>query len=291
MNQWLLDECIGLNAPIEPARYSQYMNIYEELAAILRNDMISKGYTVRLGASTDEIVDGYLNLVNRQIQKGPRVFFQSGELIVPADRSQGYHELKRKVESGELLKPHQSTSIAKPDYYDSLFLDWGIQHFHLNIAPHPRAAGFVARSGPLLFARVTATAFYAIQVYEHGAWNKNEIVEILDRNWPSETEPFKLKGLHPITPPHSEQQIKDFRAAGITALAQAGGSLVAPMGGGFRSNGQSSLILGIAPTCRRTAVNSKRHASRYSVTSRIRPVSLWTNKSLGWSVEQTNYLS
>jgi hypothetical protein len=220
------------------------MNLYEELAAILRNDMTSKGYTVRADASTDEIVDGYLNLVNRQIQKAPRVFLQSVELVVPVDRSQGYQELKRKVEAGELLKPHQSTSIEKPDYYDSLFLDWGIQHFHLSLNPHPRVAGFVARSGPLLFARVTATIFYALQVYEHGAWGKNEIVEILDRNWPSETEQFKLKGLHPITPPHSEQAIKDFRSAGITALAQAGGRFIAPMGGGFRSNGQSSLVLG-----------------------------------------------
>ncbi|MDR5728482.1 MAG: hypothetical protein RB191_13725 [Terriglobia bacterium] len=205
--------------------------------------MTSKGYTVRADATTDEIVDGYLNLVNRQIQKGPRVFLQSAELVVPVDRSQGYQELKRKVEAGELLKPHQSTSIEKPDYYDSLFLDWGIQHFHLSVSPHPRAAGFVARSGPLLFARVTPTRFYAIQVYEHGAWNKNEIVEILERNWPSEIERFKLKGLHPITPPHSEQDIKAFRTAGITVLAQAGGRFIAPMGGGFRSNGQSSLIL------------------------------------------------
>ncbi len=35
------------------------MNIYEELATILRSDMTSKGYTVRADASTDEIVDKY----------------------------------------------------------------------------------------------------------------------------------------------------------------------------------------------------------------------------------------
>lgn len=224
-------------------RYSQNMNFYEEFSAILRNEMTLKGYTVRANASTDEIVDGYLNFLNRQFQKRPRVFLQSAELMLPVDRSQGYQELKRKVEAGELLKPHQSTSIENPDYYDSLFLDWGIQHFHLNVDPHPRVAGFVARSGPLLFARVTATNFYAIQVYDHGAWSKNEIIEILDRNWPNETERFKLKGVHPITPPHSEQDMQAFRAVGITALAQAGGCLIAPMGGGFRSNGESSLIL------------------------------------------------
>ncbi len=219
------------------------MSLYDEFAAVLQNEMTSKGYTVRTGTSADEVVDGYLNLVNRQIKPEARAFSESAELNVPTDRVPGYQELRRKVEAGEALTPHQSTSMATPDYYDALFLDWGIQHFHLNKDPHPRVAGFVARSGPLLFARVTPTDFYAIQVYEHGAWNKNEIIEILDQNWPKETQGHKLKGIHPITPPHTEQEIKDFRKAGVTALAQAGGSFIAPMGGGFRANRQSSRIL------------------------------------------------
>jgi hypothetical protein len=205
--------------------------------------MTSKGYIVQRGAIADEVVDGYLNLVNRHIKPQARAFSESAELKLPTDRMPGYHELRRKVEAGEALRPHQSTSMATPDYYDALFLDWGIQHFHLNKDPHPRVAGFVARSGPLLFARVTPTDFYAIQVYEHGAWNKNEIIEILDRNWPKETQEHKLKGIRPITPPHTEQETKGFRTVGLTALAQAGGSFLAPMGGGFRSNSQSSRIL------------------------------------------------
>jgi hypothetical protein len=68
------------------------------------------------------------------------------------------------VEAGEFLKPHQSTSINKPVYYDALYLDWKIQHFHLKTRPHPRQVGFVEQSGPLLFAQVTETDFYAIQV-------------------------------------------------------------------------------------------------------------------------------
>ena len=43
------------------------MNLYDELAAILQNEMTSKGYTVRTGATADEVVDGYLNLVNPSI--------------------------------------------------------------------------------------------------------------------------------------------------------------------------------------------------------------------------------
>jgi hypothetical protein len=219
------------------------MDLYNALAVILKDEMNSKGYSVPPSAISDQIVDGYLNLINRQIKPSVRVFSESAELVVPTEQTAGYRELRRKVEAGELLKPHQSTSIETPDYYDSLFLDWGIQHFHLGTHPHPRERGFVARSGPLLFARVTPSHFYAIQVYGHGAWNKNEIMEILDRNWPAETAPFKLKGLRALTAPHSDQEIKSLRAAGVTVLAQVAGALLAPIGGGFRSNGDSSLVL------------------------------------------------
>ena len=46
-----------------------------------------------------------------------------------------------------------------------------------------------------------------------------------------------------MTPPHTEQEIKGYRTVGVTPLTQFGGSFLATMGGGFRSNSQSSRIL------------------------------------------------
>jgi hypothetical protein len=144
------------------------VDFYIDLSSILRNELLAKGYVVPANATEDVVVEGYLNIVNRQIPPYPRILHESSGIVCPSDLTTGYQELRRKVETGESLKPHQSTSINRPDYYDGLYLDWRIQHFHLKAAPHPRQVGFVERSGPLLFAQVTETDFYAIQVYEHG---------------------------------------------------------------------------------------------------------------------------
>jgi hypothetical protein len=76
-----------------------------------------------------------------------------------------------------------------------------------------------------------------------GAWSKQELIEIIGQNWPHRLEHFKLKGVRPIRPMHRDSDIAGFRKAGITALTVFGDNLIAPMGGGFVSNGQSSLIL------------------------------------------------
>jgi hypothetical protein len=218
------------------------VNFYRDLAATLRAALSAKGYMIPATADDDDIVDGYLSVVNRQISVQPRTFHTARELNCPPELAPGYQELKRKVEAGESLKPHQNTSINRPDYYDVLYLDWKIQHFHLKATPHRRQAGFVERSGPLLFALVTDTDFYAIQVYEHGAWSKQELIEIFDRNWPKQLDPFRLKGVRPLGKLYTDDDVSAFRRVGITSLAVAGDSLIAPMGGGFRSNGQSSRI-------------------------------------------------
>lgn len=219
------------------------MNFYRGLASILRAELIAKGYVIPATAIDDDIVEGYINILNRQIPVQPRVFHEASEINCSPELVLGYQELKRKVIAGEPLKPHQSTSINKPDYYDALYLDWRIQHFHLKTSPHPRQAGFVERSGPLLFAQVTDKDFYAIQVYEHGAWSKQELIKILENNWPHVLHNFRIKGVRPLGLTYTDADIAASRKAGITVMATAGNNLISPMGGGFRANGQSSLIL------------------------------------------------
>jgi hypothetical protein len=217
------------------------VNFYSDLASIVKEDLSTKGYFVPANASDDEIVEGYLNVVYRQIPIKPRIVEESSELVCPPELVAGYSELKRKASVGEPLKGNQSRTINKPDYYDGLFIDWGIQHFHLGTAS--ARDRFVQRTRPLLYARVTQERFYAIQVYDHGAWSKQEIVRILQRNWPEATNPFELKGIKPLGPPRSDQEIADFRKAGILSLVEAGGKLIAPMGGGFVSSGDGAAII------------------------------------------------
>lgn len=217
------------------------MNFYRDLASILKEELNAKGYVVRVGATDDEIVEGYLNVILRQITVRPRIVEESSELLCPPTLLAGYTELKRKAAIGEPLKSNQSRTINRPDYLDALFIDWGIQHFHLGSASAD--GGFVQRTGPLLYASVTQEKFYAIQIYEHGAWSKQEIVRILQKNWPMATSNFELQGVKPLSPPRSDQEIADFREAGVLSVVQAGDKLIAPMGGGFVSSGDGAAVI------------------------------------------------
>jgi hypothetical protein len=217
------------------------MSFFGDLALILKTELNSKGYTLPASPSDEDIVKAYLIVLQRQIPLQPRVVEESAELICPPERLAGYNELKRKASAGEPLKANQSKTVNKPDYYDVLFIDWGIQHFHLGTTR--QSNGFVERTGLLLYARVTQDKFYAIQFYEHGAWSKQDLLQILQKNWPAEVEKFELKGLTPVGPPLTDQDVANFRKAGVQPLVTLGDKVIAPMGGGYTSSGDSTTAV------------------------------------------------
>jgi hypothetical protein len=217
------------------------MNFFQSLASILRSELNGKGYRIPAGWGDSEIAEGYVNLVRRQVPASPRQVHKTIELHCPPEVTVGFAELVRKIEAGEPLKPHQSRTLKKPSYNDGLFTDWGIQHFHLGTVV--QSDGFVERTGPVLFGLCKGQNFYAIQIYEHGAWAKPEVVQLVRSNWPDVTAPFELKGVKPIMPELGEQEIADFRKAGVMHIVQADGVFVYPMGGGVVSTGDSAKMV------------------------------------------------
>ncbi len=224
------------------------MDLFRALASVLLSELLGKGYRIPAGWGDTEIVEGYINLVFRQLPPEPRKLQKAIALSCPPDVTAGLAELVRKIEAGEPLRPHQSRTLKKPRYNDGLFTDWGVQHFHLGTVV--QSDGFVERTGPVLFAFCKGRNFYAIQIYEHGAWAKPEVVELLQANWPAITAPFELKGIKPTTPELSEEDIAAFRKAGLMHLVQVDGKFVYPMGGGVVSTGDSATVVKDVSTLR-----------------------------------------
>ena len=224
------------------------MDLFRALASVLRSELLGKGYLIPAGWGDTQVVEGYVNLLLRQLHPEPRQFHKAIALSCPPDATAGLEELVRKIELGEPLRPHQSRTLKKPGYNDGLFTDWGVQHFHLGTVV--QSDGFVERTGPVLFALCRDRDFYAIQIYEHGAWAKAEVVELLQANWPEVTAPFELKGVKPITPELSEEDIAAFRKAGLMHLVQVDGKFVYPMGGGVVSTGDSAAVVQDVSTLR-----------------------------------------
>jgi len=214
--------------------------------AILKAEICSLGYKVDPKLDTRSISETYFNLQRLRISATPRMVLISREFSCPADLTSGLELIKDKASKGEDLRPHQSCEFADPNYNDRLLNDWDIHHLHLGI--QIQANGFVERTGPVLFARVTHDTFYLLDVMHHGhghqPWIKKILVEIIHKNWPDSIAECRLKGIVDIEFNPSEQEIGQLRKANInTMLKMDDGTIYGPLGGGFIGSGISLEVV------------------------------------------------
>ena len=211
------------------------INLYQDYIDSIQDFFLKNGFTPDPNEEPLTTFIKFYNLELRSISQKPRKVIQAQNLSVPSQYTSVIDEIKRKAEAGELLDPHLSKRLLDLNYHDSLLNDWGLHHLHLstNIGP----SGFVDRTGPLLFARVTEDAFYLVAVLDHGNWtNKNLLEEILS-NWPKLLEPFEIIGIKPATS-ISESEHATLRRKNVQTIVQLSNSkMYFPFGGGYTSSG------------------------------------------------------
>jgi len=128
-----------------------------------------------------------------------------------------------------------------------MFYDWGIFHFHLGTNPHPRRQGFVERTDDLLFAIADShtARMYLIDIHPHrGGFTNQDLLRILEENWPEIIEPHTLKCVDELTDNASDSDIDSLRKASMNTFLQTpGGRFLMPMGGGITIDGASTHII------------------------------------------------
>lgn len=129
----------------------------------------------------------------RRINSCPRTVYMSNLFICPPELQNSWELLKSKIQSGEDLTPHLSRKVTNARDNDSMLNEWGI--FHLHLGESLESDGFIERSGPLVFGYVTDSAFYAVNIFNHGNWTNNDIVEIIHTNWPDIISTYKNHAL------------------------------------------------------------------------------------------------
>jgi hypothetical protein len=190
----------------------------------------------------------YVNWRERFVPQNARAVHISDELrtnplITEGALSSPFKEICRKIERGGDLTPHLSRKIAtgfeQPKSskknlgqrrdLDLRLNDWGIHHLHLSTVIEDD--GFAARTGPLLFAAFQYQAAYLIQIYEHGAWTKKELIEIAIRNWPDAGIVHELEGVLGLAQSYTETEHLSLRNAGINSpIEYAGKVYMSPRG-------------------------------------------------------------
>src|SRR4028118_685023 len=225
------------------------INFFADFKEKITPDICSLGHPPKDEEDLDTVLKRYLNLLLRIPPTIVWTVRQSKELankILPQEITLGLQQLIEKAESGQDLKPHLSTLIDDPDYPDLMFYDWGIFHFHLGTNPHPKRQGFVERTDYLLFAIADShtARMYLIDIHPHqGGFTNQDLLRILEENWPEIIEPYALKRCVGLPDNDSDSNIKRYRKASINTILQTpGGRFLISMGGGIISDRNSSRI-------------------------------------------------
>jgi hypothetical protein len=213
------------------------IDLYGDWIEMLKSDLIANGYSISSDSTPDNICHRYFNVKRRLIEPVPRSILLSSEFTCPQEQLAGLDLVKKKIASGEDLKPHLSEQINNTDYDDGMLNDWGIYHLHLGILLQNN--GFIERTGPLLYARFTHDSAYLINIYPHGKWALQDLMKIVHHNWPELLLPYSLKQDGLISLGHSpiDSDIKAFRKNTINALIQMeDGTVYFPPGGGVATS-------------------------------------------------------
>jgi len=217
---------------------SQYlfkMDFKKDWIRIIKNAIHEKFGLDVTKIPEDKILYTYLNLQKRIISQTKRKVYEADIFKCPTEKEKFWGELKEKFENGDDVNAYQSKEIDSFDYRDLMLLDWNIFHFHLNSDMNGK---FVKRSGLLLYAYITDSAVYAINIMSHGKWYDSCLIETIHRNWPQLIKGHICKGISSDN--ISEKDRKSLRDKHCNAsVSVLDGTTYGALGGGFVVSGES----------------------------------------------------
>ncbi|MBA7552646.1 hypothetical protein ES705_45216 [subsurface metagenome] len=140
-----------------------------------------------------------------------------------------------KVKKGEDLFPHLSRQIFNTKFLDGMLFDWGIQHFHLGLAPDKRRPKLIKGTKKVLYAIVKDDTFYILVIEDHGLWASKDLLRIVKNSFPEIIAPYKLEGILGMSPKYTEKEHLKLRNAGINTMNEIDGDFYMSPGGGINS--------------------------------------------------------
>ena len=195
---------------------------------------------------------------SKELQQNP--FFMSNKDYIDGIRD--------KAEAGENLTPHASTIINDIQGKDDMLADWGLYHLHPGHGTRTaRTSGFVNRAGELLFVFPNDNNLYFLDVLDHRSWTNYSLIKIIDSNWPSTIDQFRLKDVLELSFEPTEQELYELRKNQINSFFRVGNSFFMGAGGGIATNGASTRAVNMA-------INVKKLLNDYSKQLRKEEIDL-----------------
>lgn len=187
----------------------------KEFAEILEKRMTAAGLKAKSSAPEDIIIQ-YITLVKRIIPPRPRKMMLAKDFECPQELQNGWNIFRTKVEAGDDINPHQSTTMKRKGYTDFMLSTWQIHHFHLGETLQP--SGYIQRTGKILYAMVKEDVVLALKIDEHNHWSDKDLLDIAHVNWPKLTSDWDVDATPEAD--FSSEEIGKLRKAGVNTIAQ-----------------------------------------------------------------------
>lgn len=234
--------------------------LLQDLGNAIRNKLSADGHDVSSIETDDHKTLVAWHKLNRYaIDSHPREVHRADNFD-PAGHETGVSNLENAIQSGDDLSIFMSRRIGDITKTDGLLDHWGIHHFHLGESRYGRS-GEVERTKHVLLCRITPENAYFIEVAAHGSdspntWYRQDLIDIIHRNWPESIERARLKGVTDIAPDFTDDDVKILRQANLTHfLKVSDGTVYIEPGIGVMGDGTHWDDLTFADSIRRTVAD------------------------------------
>ncbi|MDQ6912674.1 MAG: hypothetical protein M3128_07330 [Verrucomicrobiota bacterium] len=247
--------------------------LMKDWAKHLRSELAADGVHLPASISDHEVCVKYYGYQMRFPVARPRTIHKPPGFACPPLCAKGLAQLEKKISAGDDLRPHLSKGAVDLNRQDKMLLEWGIYHFHLGETTEPKDPRYIARTGNLLYARLTTNDAYIIGVFSHGAWSNDDLVRVLHDNWPDSIQNFRFNGVQGLARQFSPADRTKLRNADInSAIEISPGVVYGSLGGGFALSGDSASAVLKSNRCHHWFTDAERRvresAPRWTVSAK-----------------------
>jgi hypothetical protein len=226
------------------------INLFADLKKELARNLRQLGCKVPANGSAEDLLESWFDYQMRRISPVPRqVFlapqFEQNRENLSTDEKGALKSIIGKLERGDDVTAHLSRDILNAAKPDLLMADWRIYHIHISETKKTPKDFFFKRADHLVFAIVTPTSVYLLNIYPHkekDVWSKSELLKIIKETWPELLKPFHIVGRLEPNSAISEAERQKLRKAGINVPSALGDSIIFPLGGGVNAVGRPTSV-------------------------------------------------
>jgi len=205
--------------------------------AILSAKKSSIEETALISAYEKALVSDFANWKERIPDPVPRIIYKCSGFSCPKQYQEGLAQLERTIKNGDNLMPYLSRDIYDARKNDRMLFILGITHFHLGTKQDGKKPLLIKGTEDILYAFLQKQDCYFIKIDKHGLWDDENLLRLVNSDFPDVLKPWKLKDVTPGGLSDNDRKI--LRSKNVITLITINNDVYMPPGWGTSTAGTS----------------------------------------------------